>query len=45
MPQAGGQDLFQLGQGLHGGFVDALDSCQGGAAQPDGHGDRLVVIE
>ncbi len=41
----GGQDLFQLGQGLHGGLVDARNSAEGGAAQPDRHSDRLVIVE
>ncbi|GAA2508636.1 hypothetical protein GCM10010276_62680 [Streptomyces longisporus] len=43
--QPAGQHLLQLGEGPYGGLSDALDALPGGRAQPDGDGDRLVVVQ
>ena len=39
------QDLLELDEGAHGGFLDARDGCAGGGAKADRDRDRLVVIE
>ena len=42
-PEAGGQHLFQLGEGAGAGELDPRES--GGGPEPDCHGDGLLVVE
>ena len=44
-PQPGGQDPFELGQRPLRRLLDAGHGAARGGPQPDGHGDRLVVVE
>jgi hypothetical protein len=45
VPQACGEDLFELGQGAEGRLLDAGDGAAGGGPQAQGDGDGLVVVE
>jgi hypothetical protein len=45
VPQPGRQHVLELGQRAHGGLLDAADAAARRRAQPDGHGDGLVVVE
>jgi hypothetical protein len=42
-PQAVGEDVLELGECASARLLDARDP--GGGLQPDGDGDRLVVVE